>query len=51
MLKVQSELKFLKEKVNEAAGKLMNDDKIQNLQTLIKWFKKESLTLNKILEE
>jgi len=31
MVKVQKELVFLKNKANETAGKLMNDDTITNL--------------------
>jgi len=40
----------LKLKANEAAGKLMNDDRITNLQKSIKWFKGEALKLDEILE-
>ena len=32
MMKVQKELVYLKNKANEAAGKLMNDDSITALQ-------------------
>ena len=38
MMKVSNELKFLQQKVIEAAGKLSNDDTITNLQSSIKWF-------------
>ena len=38
MTKVKKELKFLKKKAVEAAGKLSNDDTITNLQNSIKWF-------------
>ena len=51
MNKVGKELQFLKEKSNEANGKLMNDDRITNLQDSIKWFKREALSLNDILNE
>ena len=50
MMKVRRELAFLKEKSNEANGKLMNDDRITQLQDGIKWFKTEALSLNKILD-
>jgi len=50
MLKVEKELKFLKAKQAEQAGKLMQDDDITNLQTSIAWFKSEAVKLNQILE-
>ena len=50
MMKVRRELSFLKEKSNEANGKLMNDDRITQLQVGIRWFKTEALALNKILD-
>jgi len=50
MTKVKKELKFLKKKADEAAGKLSNDDTITNLQDAIKWFQKEALALDAHLE-
>lgn len=50
MTKVKKELKFLKKKAVEAAGKLSNDDTITNLQNSIKWFQKEALALDAHLE-
>ena len=50
MLKVEKELKFLKAKQAEQAGKLMQDDDITNLQSSIAWFKSEAVKLNQILE-
>ena len=50
MVKVQKELLFLKNKANEAAGKLLNDDTITNLQSSIAWFKNEATQLDVILE-
>jgi len=49
MTKVKSELLFLKQKADEAAGKLSNDDSITNLQKHIKWFEKEAVSLDSIL--
>lgn len=43
MLKIQKELRFLKSKQDELAGKLMRDDRITNLQKEIAWFKTESV--------
>ena len=51
MLKVEKELKFLKNKKEEQAGKLMKDDDITNLQASIAWFKKEAVKLNQILDQ
>ncbi len=50
MLKVEKELRFLKGKQAEQAGKLMKDDDITNLQTSIAWFKAEAVKLNEILD-
>ena len=50
MLKVEKELRFLKGKQAEQAGKLMKDDDITNLQTSIAWFKSEAVKLNEILD-
>jgi len=49
MTKVKSELLFLKQKADEAAGKLSNDDSITNLQKHIKWFEKEAVSIDSIL--
>ena len=46
MLKVEKELKFLKNKQTEQKGKLMGDDEITNLQRSIKWFKLAAIKLN-----
>jgi hypothetical protein len=46
MLKVQKELRFLKEKSNEVSEKLHNDPDLARLQHGIKWFKTEALQLN-----
>lgn len=51
MIKIERELKFLKQKVNDAAGKLLNDDRVQSLCSLIKWFKTEAQKLNEILQD
>ena len=50
MCKVEKELKFLKNKKEEQAGKLMKDDDITNLQASIAWFKSEAVKLNIILD-
>ena len=50
MVKVKKELEFLKNKAQEAAGKISNDDQITNLQKQIKWFQKEALVLDQYLE-
>lgn len=50
MCKVEKELKFLKTKKEEQAGKLMKDDDITNLQASIAWFKSEAVKLNLILD-
>ena len=50
MVKVEKELRFLKNKQAEQAGKLMKDDDITNLQTSIAWFKSEAVKLNQILD-
>lgn len=50
MQKVEKELRFLKKKQAEQAGKLMKDDDITNLQSSIAWFKSEAVKLNQILE-
>lgn len=50
MTKVKSELLFLKQKADDAAGKLSNDDSITNLQIQIKWFESEAVSLDSILE-
>ena len=46
MSKVKKELKYLKNKAIEAAGKLSNDDTITNLQRSIQWFQNEALVLD-----
>ena len=51
MVKVEKELKFLKTKQAEQAGKLMKDDDITTLQESIAWFKSEAVKLNEILEK
>lgn len=50
MVKVEKELKFLKTKQAEQAGKLMKDDDITSLQESIAWFKSEAVKLNSILD-
>lgn len=50
MTRVKKELKYLKEKAQEVAGKLINDQAVTNLQAQIQWFKNEADKLNKILE-
>jgi hypothetical protein len=50
MTRVKKELKFLKEKALEVAGKLINDHAVTNLQGQIQWFKNEADKLNDILE-
>lgn len=50
MVKVQKELVYLKNKASEAAGKILNDDTVTNLQKQIGWFKNEAIKLDQILE-
>ena len=49
MIKVQKELKFLKKKVNEAHGQILNDDRINGLESQIQWFANEAVILDQIL--
>ena len=51
MVKVDKELKYLKEKQNEQQGKLMGDDEITSLQRGIQWFKSAAVKLNLILDK
>jgi hypothetical protein len=50
MTKVKKELIYLRDKAIEAAGKVSNDDNITRLQSQIKWFQREALGLDQILE-
>jgi len=50
MTRVKKELEFLKGKAEDAAGKLVNDDTVTNLQKQIKWFQHEAQELDKILD-
>ena len=50
MTKVKKELEYLRDKAVEAAGKVSNDDNITRLQSQIKWFQREALVLDQILE-
>jgi len=50
-MRVKKELNYLKNKAIEAAGKLVNDDTISNLQNSIKWFQKEAISLDGFLDE
>lgn len=50
MVKVQKELKFLKNRQTEQNKKMMGDDEITNLQSSISWFKTEAVKLNEILD-
>eukprot|EP00347_Sterkiella_histriomuscorum_P006538 403352386 len=50
MQKVQKELVYLKNKANETAGKILNDDSITSLQSQIGWFKNEATKLDTILD-
>ena len=50
MLKIEKELRFLKNKKTEQSHKLMKDDDITNLQSSIAWFKSEAVKLNQILD-
>ena len=51
MKKVKEELKHLKAEAEQAAGLLKNDDSIALLQKQIKWFQRQALVLDKILEQ
>jgi chromosome segregation ATPase len=50
LVKIQRELLYLKKKAEEAAGRVLNDDSVTNLQKQIDWFKNEALKLDQILE-
>ena len=50
MVKVQKELKFLKNRQTEQNKKMMGDEEITNLQSSIAWFKTEAVKLNEILD-
>lgn len=50
MKKVKEELKHLKMEAEQAAGLLKNDTVSLKLQEQIKWFQKQALILDKILE-
>lgn len=50
MVKVQKELKFLKNWQTEQNKKMMGDEEITNLQSSIAWFKTEAVKLNEILD-
>ena len=50
MFKVQKELVGLKKNADDAAGQILNDDRVNNLQTSIAWFKNEATKIDSILE-
>ena len=51
MTRVKKELEFLKNKAEEVAGKLVNDDAVTALQSQIKQFQNEAIKLDSILDE
>ena len=50
MMKVQRELNFLRNKAKEQEIKLKKDERINNLQNSLDWFRKEALKLGKTCE-
>ena len=49
-MKVQRELNFLRNKAKEQEIKLKKDERINNLQNSLDWFRKEALKLGKTCE-
>ena len=50
MFRVQREIGTLKVKADEAAGQILNDDRITNFQKSIGWFKNEATKIDHIME-
>ncbi len=50
MIKVQKELNYLRRKAKEQEIKLKKDERINNLQKSLDWFRKEALKLGKTCE-
>lgn len=51
MMKYKKELVSLREQAEAAAGALLRDDKVSNLQNQITWFKNEAVLLDEVIEK